>query len=132
MRLDSEGVTGHVVAGAVGWCGGALPRMQVSFFTRFSPYDPVWRSGPLWGVGGESTVASPQQVAEALLGGLPADERRERHRHVHLLMAKVEQDGRRGWHNLGVFLTEEDAQEAMRLIEPHVAVCGIENVPVVF
>ncbi|MGC4836835.1 hypothetical protein ACLQ3D_20265 [Micromonospora vinacea] len=83
------------------------------------------------GVGGELDIASPQKVAEAFLGGLPEGVRRERHRYLHLLKALTEQDGRRRWHNLGVFLTEKDAQEAKRLVEPHVTMCDIEMISVV-
>ncbi|MEU1247728.1 hypothetical protein [Micromonospora arida] len=43
----------------------------------------------------------------------------------------TEQDGRRRWHNLGVFLTEKNVEEAKRLVEPHVTMCDIELIPVV-
>ena len=36
-----------------------------------------------------------------------------------------------GRHNLGVFLTEADAEEAKRLVESHVAKCFIEPLPMV-
>ncbi|MGC5021316.1 hypothetical protein [Micromonospora sp. DT47] len=131
LMLESEGVTGYVVTVAVGWCGGVLSDLQPWFFNRFSAYDPVWPVKPLTGVGGEFDIASPQEVAEAFLAGLPEGVRRERHRYVHLLTAVTEQDDRRSRHNLGVFLTETDAEEAKRLVEPHVASCWIEPLPVV-
>lgn len=131
LVLESEGVTGYVITVNVGWCEGELSDVQPSFFNTFSPYDPMWPSRPLGGVGGELDIASPQKVAEAFLTGLPEGVRRERHRYLHLLTALTEQDGRRRWHNLGVFLTEKDAEEAKRLVEPHVTMCGIELIPVV-
>ncbi|TYB35920.1 hypothetical protein FXF50_21570 [Micromonospora sp. AP08] len=131
LILDSEGVTGYVVTVNVGWCEGELSPLQPSFFNTFSPYDPLWPTKPLYGVGGGFDIASPQEVAEAFLTGLPEGVRRERHRHVHLLTAVTERDGRRRRDNLAVFLTEEDAEEARRLVEPHVASCWIEPLPVV-
>ncbi|MEU4477832.1 hypothetical protein AB0F68_07170 [Micromonospora sp. NPDC023966] len=131
LVLESEGATGYVVAVNVGWCEGKLSDLQPSFFNTFSPYDPMWPVRPLTGVGGELEIASPQEVAEAFLTGPREGVRRERHRYMHLLTALTEQDGRRRWHNLGVFLTEKDAEEAKRLIEPHVTICDIEMIPVV-
>ena len=131
LVLESEGVTGYVVTVNVGWCEGELSHLQPSFFNTFSPYDPIWPTKPLYGVGGEFDIASPQEVAEAFLTGLPEGVRRERYRYLHLLTAVTEQDGRRRRDNLGVFLTEADAEEAKRLVEPHVASCWIEPLPVV-
>ncbi|WP_165947226.1 hypothetical protein [Micromonospora sp. 15K316] len=131
LVLESEGVTGYVVTLAVGWREGVLSYLQPSFFNTFSPYDPVWPVKPLFGVGGEYEVASPEEVAQAFLTGLPEGERRERHRYVHVLIAVTEENGHRRRHNVGVFLTEADAEEAKRLVEPHVAICGIEMIPVV-
>ncbi|MGK5520033.1 hypothetical protein ACSNN9_11825 [Micromonospora sp. URMC 107] len=131
LILESEGAAGHVVTLAVGWSEGVLSYLRPSLFNAFSPYDPVWPTKPLAGVGGELDVASPQAVAEAFRTGMPEGVRRERHRHVHLLTAVTEQDGRRTRHNLGVFLTEADAEEARRLIEPDVASCWVEPLPMV-
>lgn len=131
LVLESQGVMGYVLAGGVGWCEGELSDLQPSFFNPFTPYDPRWPAKPLFGVGGELDIASPQEVAEAFLTGLPVGVRRDRHRHLHLLAAVTEEDGRRRPHNLGVFLTEADAEEARRLVEPHVASCWIEPLPVV-
>ncbi|MEU4399250.1 hypothetical protein [Micromonospora orduensis] len=131
LMVESEGVIGYVVTGNVGWCEGELSHLQPSFFNTFSPYDPIWPTKPLYGVGGTLDVASPQEVAEAFLTGLPEGVRRERYRSVHLLTAVIEQDGRRRRDNLGVFLTETDAEEARRLVEPHVASCWIEPLPAV-
>ncbi|MGC3862258.1 hypothetical protein ACPSM1_18950 [Micromonospora chersina] len=131
LVLASEGVTGYVVTGGVGWCEGELSPMQPSFFHTFNAYDPLWPVTPLAGVGGEFDIASPQEVAQAFLTGLPEGERRERYRYVHVLTAVTERDGRRSRHNLGVFLTETDAEEAKRLVEPHVAMCWLEQLPAV-
>ncbi|MGW4295313.1 hypothetical protein ACWEH1_19965 [Micromonospora chersina] len=127
---NAEG-TGYVVTGAVGWREGVLSHLQPSLFNRFQPYVPSWPVKPLTGVGGELEVASPQQVAEAFLAGLPEGAPRERHHTVHLLTAIVERDGRRHRYNLGVFLTEADAEEAKRIIESQVSQCWIEPVAVV-
>jgi hypothetical protein len=131
LVLESEGKTGYVVSLAVGWCEGVLSDLQPSFFNTFSAYDPMWPVKPLFGVGGEYEIASPQEVAEAFLTGLPEGARRERYRYVHVLTAVTEKNGRRSRHNLGVFLTETDAEEAKRLVEPRVAMCWIEQLPVV-
>ncbi|WP_446217979.1 hypothetical protein [Micromonospora sp. IBHARD004] len=116
LMLESEGVTGYIVTVAVGWCEGVLSDLQPSFFNRFSAYDPVWPAKPLTGVGGGFDIASPQEVAEAFLAGLPEGVRRERYRYVHLLTAVTEQDDRRSRHNLGLFLTDTDPEEAKRLV----------------
>lgn len=50
---------------------------------------------------------------------------------MHLVWAVTDRDGTRRRHNLGVFLTEADAQEARRLVEPHVAACYVEPLPMV-
>ncbi|MEU7935084.1 hypothetical protein [Micromonospora echinofusca] len=131
LVLESEGATGYVVTVNVGWCEGELSDLQPSLFNTFSPYLPMWPVKPLLGVGGELDMASPQEVAEAFLTGLPEGVRRDRHRSVHLLTAVTEQDGRRRRDNLGVFLTEADAEEARRLVGPHVASCWVEPLPVV-
>ncbi|SCG80488.1 hypothetical protein GA0070609_6472 [Micromonospora echinaurantiaca] len=68
----------------MGWCEGELSDLQPSFFNPFRPYDPMWPVKPLFGVGGDLDIASPQEVAEA-----------------------------------------------RRLVEPHVATCWIEPLPVV-
>ncbi|MEU6076056.1 hypothetical protein [Micromonospora sp. NPDC047074] len=132
LILESEGVTGHVVTLAVGWSEGVLSDLQPSLFNTFSPYNPVWPTAPLAGVDGELDIASPQAVAEVFRTGLAEGVRRKRHRHVHVLTAVTELDGRRTRHNLGVFLTEADAEEARRLIEPDVASCWVEPLPMVF
>ncbi|SDY24616.1 hypothetical protein SAMN05444365_1011185 [Micromonospora pattaloongensis] len=131
LMLESEGVTDYVITAAVGWCEGVLSDLQPSFFNTFSAYDPMWPVKPLHGVGGEFDIASPHDVAEAFLTGLPEGVRRERHRYVHVLTAVTEENGRRSRHNVGVFLTETDAEEAKRLVEPHVASCWIEPLAVV-
>ncbi|MFI2711138.1 hypothetical protein ACH495_13525 [Micromonospora sp. NPDC018662] len=131
LILDSAEGTGHVLTGAVAWREGVLSDMQPSLFNSFDPYDPMWPVKPLTGVGGELDVASPQEVAQAFLAGLPAGVPRERHGTVHLLTAVVERDGRRLRYNLGVFLTEADAAEAKRLVEPHATSCWTEALPTV-
>ncbi|MBQ0980462.1 hypothetical protein [Micromonospora sp. M61] len=132
LILESEGVTGYVVTLGVGWSEGALSYLEPSLFNTFSRYDPIWPSKPLSGVGGELDIASPQEVAKAFLAGLPEGVRRPRRHTVHLLTASIEEDGRRSRHNVGVFLTEADAEEAKRLVEAHTATCWVEPLPVVF
>lgn len=129
--LESEGTTGYVMTRAVGWREGELSRLEPSFFNTVSPYQPEWPLTPLAGVGDGSRTASPRQVAEAFLTGLPDGERRDRYRFVYLVWAVTDTDGRPRRHNLGVFLTEADAEEAKRLVEPHVAKCFVEPVPMV-
>ncbi|QGN49814.1 hypothetical protein GKC29_25305 [Micromonospora sp. WMMC415] len=131
LMLESEGVTGYAVTLAVGWSEGVLSRLQPSLFNTFRPYDPVWPTKPLAGVGAELDTASPQEVAEAVLAGMPKGIRRERRATVYVLTAVIEQDGRRSRHNVGVFLTESDAEEALRLVEPHVRSCWVEPLPTV-
>ncbi|MEV6817079.1 hypothetical protein [Micromonospora sp. NPDC051296] len=126
LILESEGVSGHVVTLAAAWREGVLSHLLPSLFNTVSPYYPVWPTKPLAGVGGEVDIASPQEVAEAFLAGLPEGVRRERRGSVYLLTAVTETNGRRSRHNVGVFLTEADAEEAMRLVEPHVQRCWVE------
>ncbi|GAA3341704.1 hypothetical protein GCM10020358_34080 [Amorphoplanes nipponensis] len=126
--LRSQGVEGYVVATAVGTREGVLPRMRQSLFHGYSPEDTAWPTGPLGGVGGGLTVASPAEVAHAVLHGVPDGARRDRHRTVHVLYAKGHDAERLP---VGVFLTAEDAAEAQRLVRPTDPDCVVLRVPVV-
>ncbi|MEU4336071.1 hypothetical protein AB0F59_15840 [Micromonospora lupini] len=132
LILESEGVTGHVVTLGVGWSEGILSHLEPSFFNTFNQYDPTWPTKPLPGVGGELDIASPQEVADAFLTRSPHGVREQRTHGVHVLTAIIERDGHRSRHNVGVFLTEADAEEARRLVAPHTATCWIEPLPIVF
>ncbi|MFI6785136.1 hypothetical protein [Micromonospora sp. NPDC050276] len=70
-------------------------------------------------------------MAEAFLSGLPEGEHRQRYSAVYLLTVLTEENGRRTRHNAGVFLTEADAEEAKRLVEPRVERCWVESLTVV-
>ncbi|MGW4943396.1 hypothetical protein ACWEOZ_17625 [Actinoplanes sp. NPDC004185] len=126
--LRSQGVEGYVVCPAVGWREGVLPRMQQSLFHQFSPYDTVWPRGPLGGVDGGLGVASPAEVARAVVDGLPDGARRDNYRTVYVLCAKGDSHERLP---VGVFLDEMDGAEAARLVRATDPGCRLLAVPVV-
>ncbi|GAB3932180.1 hypothetical protein [Micromonospora vulcania] len=128
LLLESEGATGYVVTSAVGWREGVMSPVQASFFNSVHPDWPV---EPLAGVHDGSRIASPQEAVEAFLTGLPEGERRERYRYVYLVWAVTHENDLRRRHNFGVFLTEADAEEAVRLVTPHVESCYAEPLPMV-
>ncbi len=126
--LESQGRADYVVSSAVGWQEGILPRMQQSFYSNDLVPGDRWPTTELFGVGAGFEVASAKDLAEALAQDNYPPQRRERCRHVYVLMVKPEAD--RAYYAAGVFLTEEDALEAQLLFAPKAHKCWVDWVPV--
>ncbi|GIF67392.1 hypothetical protein Ais01nite_54270 [Asanoa ishikariensis] len=123
LTLAGQGFEGYVVCMAFGWRQGVLGRLQPSLFSPVSEMDVRWPTRPIAGADGGLGRASPADVVEAVTGGLAGDGRRERWHPAYVL---VDDDGR----TVGVFVTEADAREAARLLEPRA--CRVERAPLVF
>ncbi|GAA1854389.1 hypothetical protein [Asanoa iriomotensis] len=117
---------GYVVCGAFGWREGVLDRLQRSLFNPVSEADRVWPTQPVWGLDGGLGQASRAEVESAVTDGLDEDARRDRQHPAHVVVIEAD-DGRR--RVVGVFLTEADAREAVRLLRPRQA--SAEVVPLV-
>ncbi|HEX6685288.1 MAG TPA: hypothetical protein VF062_21030 [Candidatus Limnocylindrales bacterium] len=124
--LESEGQANYVVSMAVGWQEGILPRMQHSFFTEIIPGDP-WPTRALFGAGAGFEVASVQDLVDALTDPSYPMRRRDRYLSLHVLMVKPEPG--QSSYAAGIFLTDEDAQEAKVLFAPKVHACWVDWVP---
>lgn len=125
--LESQGQSDYVVSMAMGWQEGILPRMQQSFFNGIVPGDK-WPTKELFGAGAGFEVASVQDLVDALAEHSYPPRRRDRCRYLHVLMVKPEPGT--GTYAAGVFLTEEDANEAQQLFAPKVHNCWVDWVPV--
>lgn len=126
FMLESQGQVDYVVSMAVGWQEGILPRMRQSFYESVLPHEK-WPTKELFGVGAGFEVASAQELIDALAEENHPPRRRTRCRHLHVLMVKPEPG--KGAYPAGVFLTEEDAEEARLLFAPKVHHCWIDWVP---
>lgn len=122
--LDSQGVTGYVISAAVGWREGVLGRTGRGFFNSADIYDPRWPTQPLFGVNPGFNEASAQELIDALTA--PNQARRERFRTVYVLMTRVELHDGPDISGAGVFLTQEDAEDAQAQLAPKVTDCWIE------
>jgi hypothetical protein len=127
FMLESQGQVDYVVSMAVGWHEGILPRMQQSFYNGIVPGDK-WPTKELFGVGAGFEVASAQELIDALADENYTPGRRDRCRYLHVLMVRSESG--RGAYAAGVFLTEEDAEEARLLFAPKVHDCWVDLVPI--
>ncbi|WP_219516739.1 hypothetical protein [Nonomuraea ceibae] len=130
--LESSGETDYVISMAVGWHEGVLAPTRRSFFTDVFAGETRWPATPLPGVDAGFGVASAVELIAALRGGGDGQERarRERYRHVHVVMTREEYRDGPYISGSGVFLTLEDAEEAKAALAPHVADCWIETLPV--
>ncbi|MFJ3876215.1 hypothetical protein ACIPW5_01995 [Streptomyces sp. NPDC090077] len=129
--LESQGESDYVVAMAVGWTEGILGRTQQSFFNNFHPARPVvWPSRPLSGVDAGLDIASAQELVEALSAEESGTIRRERHRHVYVVMTRTIRPDGPDVTGAGVFLTRADAEEAQAVITAKSVDCWIEELPV--
>ncbi|MEV6377689.1 hypothetical protein [Micromonospora musae] len=120
----------YVVSMAVGWHEGVLPRMRQSFFGGGILPGDRWNPTPLHGVGAGLDMAPAQELLDALRADEYPPRRRERHRHVFVLMARYDRADGPTVSGVGVFLTEEDAEEARALYASGIEDCWIEVLPV--
>ena len=128
LVLETRGAAGYVVCPAVGWREDVLPRMQPSLFNPVSTYEPVWPTGPVFGVDGGVNIASPAETVQAFLAEPGKGTRRDRYRYAYVLSAKSPEQGRR---TVGVFVSEADASEAADLLGPAFSNPRVEEVPIV-
>lgn len=129
--LESQGESDYVVAMAVGWTEGVLGRTQQSFFNNFYPARPIiWPSQPLSGVDPGLNVASAQELIDAIRAEENATIRRERHRHVYVVMTRMIRPGGPHVTGAGVFLTRADAEDAQAVITATSLDCWIEELPI--
>ncbi|MFE5808932.1 hypothetical protein [Streptomyces sp. NPDC056491] len=129
--LESRGESDYVVAMAVDWTEGVLGRTQQSFFHNFHPTRPiVWPSRPLPGVDAGLDIASAQELVDALCAEENTTIRRERHRHVHVVMTRIIRPEGPDVTGAGVFLTRADAEEARAVIAATSLDCWIEELPI--
>lgn len=128
--LESQGETDHIVAMAAGWHEDVLSPTSPSFFNTFYPDMPVWPSKPLSGADGGFNIASAQELVEALRADDQELIRRERYRHVYVVMTRVNRGDEPDVTGAGVFLTRADAEDALATITPRAADCWIEELPI--
>ncbi|MEV0623983.1 hypothetical protein AB0I81_62460 [Nonomuraea sp. NPDC050404] len=130
--LQSQGETDYVVASGVGWRDDVLNPVRHSHFTHVDPDQPFWPTQALDHIYPSSHAASVEDLIAALAAHPATRPHRERHRWAFLVMTRVD----RGLQKIpdisgaGVFLTRQDAEDAVALISPHVAACWIEDVPI--
>ncbi|MFF4648100.1 hypothetical protein [Streptomyces sp. NPDC001389] len=130
FMLESKGEIDYVVAMAVGCREGILTPTRQSFFNDVDASRPRWPSQPLFSAGPRFNLASVQELITALSTTDDAPVRRERYRHVYVVMTRVEPANGPGISGAGVFLTETDAEDARTMIAPKVADCWIETLPI--
>ncbi|MFD7033124.1 hypothetical protein ACFWAR_34380 [Streptomyces sp. NPDC059917] len=129
--LESEGDRDYVAAMAVGWTEGVLQRTQQSFFNTFYPGRPfAWPTQPLAGVDPGLDIASARELVEALAARENTTIRRERHRHICVLMTRETRPEGPEVTAAGAFLTRADAEEARAVITAKSVDCWIEEVPI--
>ncbi|MGN9842039.1 hypothetical protein ACTMTI_28330 [Nonomuraea sp. H19] len=129
--VESQGETDYIISMAVGWHEDVLAPTRRSFFTNVFAGDTRWPTTPLHGVDAGFTIASAADLVEALRSSEDHRQvRRERYRNVYVVMTRVELRDGPDISGSGVFLTHEDAEEAKAVLEPHVADCWIETLPV--
>lgn len=131
FMLESQGRSDYVISMAFGWHEGILSRVQGSFFNTADAYQPRWPTGALNGLSPGFNVASIQDLIHALGSDHDQPTRRDRYRHVFVLMVDVGDDVRPQVSGSGVFLTQQDAEAARVILAPKVQSCWIEMLPVV-
>ncbi|NUW39776.1 hypothetical protein [Nonomuraea rhodomycinica] len=129
--LESRGETDYIISMAVGWHEDVLAPTRRSFFNDVFAGDTRWPTTPLPGADAGFGVASATDLIEALRGGEDHQRvRRERYRHVYVVMTRVQLGDEPEISGSGVFLTPEDAEEAKATLAAHVADCWIETLPI--
>ncbi|NUW34339.1 hypothetical protein HTZ77_23285 [Nonomuraea sp. SMC257] len=131
FQLESQGETDHIISMAVGWHEDILPPTRRSFFSNVLASDTRWPTTPLHGADAGFGRASAADLITALRDGEDGRRvRRERYRHVYVVMTRAEDRDGSDYSGSGVFLTREDAEEAKAALAPLVADCWIETLPV--
>lgn len=128
--LESQGTTDYVISLAVGWAEDVLRRTQYSFFNTADEHMPCWPTQPLHGISVGFNVASVEDLIRALQTTGKDLPHRERFRMVYVLMTRVERRDGPDVSGAGVFLTEEDAQDAHAQLAPKVDDCWIQPLPI--
>lgn len=129
--MESQGETGYIISMAVGWHEDVLRPASPSFFANVSAEDTRWPTMPLHGVNAGFTIASAADLVEALRRSEGHRRvRRERYRNVYVVMTRVDLGDGPEISGSGVFLTQEDAEDAKAALDPHVIDCWIETLPV--
>lgn len=129
--LESQGETDYIISMAVGWHEDVLAPTRRSFFNNVFAGDTRWPTTPLSGVDAGFTIASAADLVEALRSSEDHRRvRRERYRDVYVVMTRVGLRDGPDISGSGVFLTQEDAEEAKSALAPHVADCWIETLPI--
>lgn len=128
--LRSQDGTDYVTGEAVGWEEGVLDHTRPSFFSHADAYEPQWPTRPLHGDDAGFTVASAEDLIEALGAGDDVRPHRERYRMVYVLMTGRRHRGDDDPAGTGVFLSRADAEEACAAIAPQVTDCWIETLPI--
>ncbi|MGN9785301.1 hypothetical protein ACTMTF_27990 [Nonomuraea sp. ZG12] len=129
--LESQGETDYVISMAAGWHEDVLAPTRRSFFTNVFAGDTRWPTTPLSGADAGFSIASAADLIEALCSSEDHQRvRRERYRHVYVVMTRVELRDGPDISGSGVFLTHEDAEEAKAVLAAHVADCWIETLPI--
>ena len=128
LLLESQGATGYVISIAVGWKEGVLGHTRRSFFNEAGAYDPRWPHQTLGGVNVGFNEASVQDLINALEN--PTSARRERFHTVHVLMTRLDMRDGPEIAGSGVFLTEQDAEDARVQLAPKFTDCWIETLSI--
>lgn len=115
---------------AVGCAEGVLRRAQYSFFNNPDSYTPRWPIQPLFGVSVGFNLASAEDLIRALQTDDQDPPRRERFRMVYVLMTRIDLRGDPDTSGAGVFLNEEDAEDARAQLAPKVDDCWIQPLPI--
>lgn len=129
--LETVGEIDYVVAMAVGWREDILSRTRLSFYAENDPYEPVWPRTMLDGFDMGFTVASPQDLIDALAADPGVEQRREKWRAVYVVMKKMTYPrGETEISGAGVFVSRADAEDYRTRIQDKVTDCWIEQLPI--
>ncbi|WP_051712609.1 hypothetical protein [Spirillospora albida] len=136
LVLESQGATGHIITGAVGWHDDILSPTRLSFFASIDPDQPGWPRhalGPGYDAGLD--MASAQELIEALTTAETGAPIRSKYRTVHVVMTRIAYERRDrepivGVRPAGAFLTQIDAEDFEARLQPLVAESWIEEVAI--
>jgi hypothetical protein len=108
-----------------------LSPTRLSFYAVIDPYEPTWPGTLLGGIDAGFSIASAQDLLDALTDESTTTPQRDQWRAVYVVMKKVTYPkGESETSGAGVFLTRSDAEDFKTLIQPRVADCWIEQLPI--